>query len=267
LESTFVLLGALTMSRGDILAAQKWPSNAELIEAVAEIHLHRDMKAMDVTYGKGVWWNCWKPRRLVKHDIALNGVDFRHLPHRSGTFELVAYDPPYVSEGGRETSTIPEFLGQYGLLDAPRSPAALQYELINPGLEEVYRTLQWGGFALVKCMDYISSGKLWPGVYETTTAAYALGFEVVDKFYFVGDVRQQPRYYKCRTCDGKGRWPQRDGTQPTCIVCSGCGELKRATRHARQNLSVLLVLQAPKSPAAERRNKLKHRQRLDGPEN
>lgn len=177
---------------GSIPAAHSWPTNGALIADVAAIHLDDSMVTMDVTYGRGLWWTQWRPPAFVAHDRALDGVDFRRLPEPPGVFELVAFDPPYISMGGRVTSNIQEYQARYGLHDAPASPAAVQAD-IDAGLHEVHRVLRRKGIALVKCQDYVSSGKLWIGEHLTLTTALGIGFEVVDRFYHLNKRRLQPQ--------------------------------------------------------------------------
>jgi hypothetical protein len=203
-----------------ILAARWWPTNGALVADVAKLYLDRSMVALDPTYGRGKWWTDWCPDDLTAHDLKLDGVDFRKLPEDDGTFDLVAFDPPYVSTGGRKTSTLGDFNDRYGVTDAPATPAALQAHN-DDGLAEVYRVLRRKGLALVKCCDYVSSGRLFPGTHLTLTAAYALGFEQVDRFEHIGHARAQPAN---RTRLVKGE------------------RVPVTQQHARRNLSTLLVL-------------------------
>lgn len=192
-----------------VLAATEWRSNAELIEDVHLLgYIGADDRVLDPTYGRGVWWRRWRPRDLVVHDLAMDGVDFRALPYSDASFDVVAFDPPYVSVGGRRTSGMVDMLGRYGLTDAPRSPSALQ-DMINSGLAEAARVVRPGGVVLVKCQDYVSSGRLWIGTHWTLSQGIALGLELVDRLEHVGRARPQP---------------------------SG-----RRQVHARRNLSTLLV--------------------------
>lgn len=176
---------------GPVLAAQHWTSNAELILDLHELcYLRDDDEVLDPTYGKGTWWKLWSPRNLAHHDLALDGVDFRDLPYVDNRFDVVAFDPPYVSVGGRTTSGIPEMLERYGLVGAPTSPAGVQ-TLINAGLTECARVAR--RHVLVKCQDYISSGKFFDGTFQTRDRALELGLVLQDRFVHLTHPRPQPR--------------------------------------------------------------------------
>ena len=50
---------------GPVLAAGDWPSNADLIADVARLYIRDDDRVMDVTYGRGTWWQRFRPPGLV----------------------------------------------------------------------------------------------------------------------------------------------------------------------------------------------------------
>ena len=175
-----------------VLAADTWTTNAHLIEDVARLgYLKPTDRVIDPTYGRGVWWQRWMPAELVAHDLTMDGVDFRHLPHDAGMFDAAAYDPPYVCVGGRATTGTAELHDRYGLTDAPTTPGDLQ-ELIGEVLAEVARVVKPRGIVLCKCQDYVSSGHLWPGTYYTTLHAYGMGLRLVDRLEHLGGIRPQP---------------------------------------------------------------------------
>lgn len=245
-----------------VLAVQKWPNNGHLIAAVAGLHITnrdapwvkqgRQPDVMDVTYGRGVWWSVYRPENLTMHDRddgpGRDGVDFRALPEADKSMDVVAFDPPYTSVGGRETTTIPDLHNRFGLTYAPTTPIGLQKYLINPGLDEVRRVTRPKGLALVKCSNYVSSGKLFPGAFYTLQHALDNGWKLVDWLDYITSGSAQPRDYQCRSCiDGNlQRAVITDGV-PTvedypCPTCNGTGSRQRAERHARQNRSTLYVL-------------------------
>ena len=199
---------------GPVLAATAWPSNAHMVEDLARLgYLRADWRTIDPTYGRGNWWTRWRPDELTVHDLDLDlddgdGVDFRDLPEVDGAYDAAVFDPPYVCVGGRTTTGLPDMHDRYGLTDAPRTPAGVQ-ALIDDGLAEVARVVRHRGLVLVKCQDYITSGRLWPGTHHTTTRGLELGLRLVDRLEYLTSPRPQP---------------------------SG-----RRQVHARRNLSTLLV--------------------------
>ena len=199
-----------------ILAATPWNSNADLIADCAALgYLRSDWLTLDPTHGKGNWWTKWRPDRLVTSDLNPSlsttdlQADFTCLPFQAETFDAVTYDPPYVCVGGRRTSGIESMYDAYGLIRAPRTPADLQ-TIIDAGLTECEYVLRPGGMLLVKCQDYVSSGKLWLGTHWTLQHALLLDLECVDRLEHISGVRPQPP--------------------------------GRRQVHARRNLSTLLVL-------------------------
>lgn len=183
------------MTAERIVSARRWPTNADLIADVARLYLASDMRALDPTYGRGRWWTLWSPRELVRTDLdpakAPDGVaDFTALPFADQSFDMVAFDPPYVATGGRSTQGVAgaQMSDAFGMASSRRTPAENQ-ELIDAGLAEAWRVVRpsrrtagryASGIVLVKCQNYITSGRLWPGAFRTLSAAEALGFRPVD---------------------------------------------------------------------------------------
>lgn len=175
-----------------VLAADTWRTNGHLVADIARLgYLKADDHVLDPTFGRGLWWTVWQPKHLTVHDLRIDGTDFRDLPYDDATFDAVAFDPPYVSVGGRKTTTIPDMHDRFGLTDAPTRPAGVQ-ELINTGLTETTRVLKPKGVLLVKCQDYVSSGKLWPGTHLTLNHAFTLNLNLIDRLEHIGRPRPQP---------------------------------------------------------------------------
>lgn len=198
------------------LAAMIYENNAHLIAVCAQLgYLNVDDHTLDPTFGKGNWWKQFVPDSLVGHDLAIDGVDFRKLPHADGEFDAAVYDPPYIAMGGRKSSGLQNFQVAYGLDQAPRTPVELQF-LINDGLIEVSRCVKPKGYLLVKAQDYVSGGKFFPGTHFTIACALDHGLEYCDRVeYIVEKPRAQPT---------KGR----------------------KQRHFRRNLSTLMIFRNPK---------------------
>lgn len=168
-----------------------WEDNSELItDAFALfVDLKKD-KVLDPTYGAGNFYNIARPKNLVTHDIRIDGFDARTMtlpdgtsPHRARSFNVIVLDFPYVSQGGRDTSTIEGMQEAYGMYDAPRTPQQVQ-ELIEEGMTAGCRLLKDGGYLFVKTMNYVSSGKIFDSVRKTKDHAEALGGTLVGEFIF-----------------------------------------------------------------------------------
>lgn len=234
------------MTATPILAAHRWPSNAHLIEDVARLG-YLPGHVLDATYGRGNWWTRWAPDRLTAIDSHPDKArdaraDFRALPFRR-TFDAAAFDPPYISPGGRTTSTIPSFLDAYGIDAVASSPDGVR-TLIAAGLAELRHVVNHGGIVIVKAKDYVTSGNLYAGAHYALTDALALGYQLVDRFEHVGDPGPQPtnRSRICPACGGDSL--DRDGVTD-CTACNGTGRIASVQHHARRNLSTLLVLRTP----------------------
>lgn len=220
-----------------VLAADSYATNGHLIAAVAQLgYLTLDDHVLDPTYERGIWWQEWRPRQLTTHHRAVDGTDFRRLPHADATFDAVAFDPPYVCPGGRKTSTVKPMHERYGMNEGGfndpmfTTPAELQ-QIINDGLTEMVRVVKprrskhAGGIVLVKCQNYIWSGQLWEGAEFTREHARSLGCDVVDRLEYL----------------------TKPGPQPTT---NPDGSPRRQV-HARRNLSTLWVFRAPARSATQ----------------
>jgi len=204
-------------------------TNGPLLAAAATLWIKPDDHVIDVTYGRGNFWTHYRPRHFVAHDLhTIDHVDFRQLPEADQSVDVVVFDPPYISMGGRDTSTIGQngggdLVAAFGLYDAPKSPAELA-ELIAAGIKEALRVLKPKGRLFVKCMDYVSSGGLFLGRHHVVTTALSLGFRQADEFVHHSGTGPQPTVNP-------------DGTP-------------RKQYHARRAHSYLCIFEAPRKRAA-----------------
>lgn len=166
-------------------------TNADLIAYVAPLWIGDD-PVVDVTYGRGNFWKKFTPSKLTAHDLhTVDGVDFRCLPYDNNSLPVVVFDPPYVSPGGRDKSTIADFNGRFGLHTTPRTPAELQV-MIRDGIDECARVLARKGRLLVKCMDYVNGGRLILGRHAIVQDALENGLRCEDEFIHHSGVGPQP---------------------------------------------------------------------------
>lgn len=168
--------------------------NGPLLAAVAQLWIHDADLVVDVTYGKGNFWTKYRPANLVAHDLDPekgDGVDFRHLPELDNTVDVVVFDPPYIAQGGRDTSTVPDMLDRYGLHDVPKTSDDV-HALITAGMTEAHRVLRPKGRLLVKCMNYINGGKYIASHHHVVSVAIELGMVQVDEFIHHSGLGPQP---------------------------------------------------------------------------
>ena len=210
-----------------------WKDNAELIaDAFALfIDLKKD-RVLDPTYGAGNFYKIARPKRLVTHDIRIDGFDARSMtvpvldslgfdtdkrkcPYRFGSFDAIVLDFPFVSKGGRDTSTIPGMDDAYGMYDAPRSPQQVQ-DMIDDGIHSSRLLLKHDGYLFVKTMNYVSSGKIFDSIRKTKERAESRDLSLVGEFVF------------CNGLPGPQPKTNLDGSQRTQV-------------HGRNNWSSLLV--------------------------
>lgn len=172
----------------------KTRTNGPLLAACAELWIDEADLVVDATYGLGNFWTVVRPRRLVAHDIDPtkgDGVDFRALPEADGSVDVLVLDPPYIAQGGRDTSTVPDMLNRYGLVEVPKTTRELEL-YIAAGIGEARRVLAPSGRLIVKCMDYINGGRLVKGRHHVVTTAEAHGLEQVDEFIHHSGCGPQP---------------------------------------------------------------------------
>jgi len=151
-----------------------------LIVAVAQLGYlgDPDGTVLDLTYGRGLWWTRYRPRRLIAGE-----GDFRDRPEADGSVPVITFDPPYISTGNRETSSVDDLYDRYGLGDLKGWRAVRR--LIDDGLVECARILAPGGYLLVKCMDYVESGrKVW-NTFHVYAVAERHGLTLADRFVHV----------------------------------------------------------------------------------
>jgi hypothetical protein len=128
---------------------------------------------------------------LIKHDLEIDGVDFRALPEPDNTFDLVAFDPPYVSIGGVETTKLPDFLDRYGM-GMTKGHKAL-FAMNVAGLAECARVAKRRGIVFVKCGDFVESGQFVQGHRIMVEAGLSLGLKQVDEFIHASGTGPQPK--------------------------------------------------------------------------
>ena len=151
-------------------------SNADLICSIAPIYLTGSV--LDLTYGQGVWWQKYRPADLTCHDLALDGVDCRSLPHAAGQFDTVVFDPPYIHSSSGST-TRADFGTRYGVGPDFAYTVADIKQLLAEGTREACRVAR--RFVLVKCMEYVANHRFTDFPTLATNAARESGWYKYDQ--------------------------------------------------------------------------------------
>lgn len=241
-----------------IMSATRWIDNAAMVLGLRQLgYIKQEDSILDPTYQDGTWWRRWwdLPPGLITNSLDLaNGADmcfdFRQAPFPDDTFDVITYDPPYVSKGGRSTATgeMRDHQRRYGIDVAPGNARDLQ-DLMDEGLKEMTRITKWNGIIFAKCQDYVTSGHVWWGSDLTRECAInSCGLKPIDKLYFLnnGSVQDPNRTKICPDCKGVGG-PGRNqpiyATGGPCPTCDGSGRVLSTQKQARGNVSVLWVFQ------------------------
>lgn len=190
-----------------VLAAFAWPSNADLIADAARLG-YLPGHVLDCTYGMGVFWKRWQPERLTTHDLKLDGVDFRHLPHDDDTFDASVIDGPYKLNGAGSEPDI-----RYGV-DLYASWQG-RHALICEGITENARVVKPGGYVLVKCQAQVCSGAIRWQDRIFADHGEGVGLVLVDRFDLLGKGRKQPKRTRQ---DGKPSVQQHAYKRPSTLL-------------------------------------------------
>ena len=153
--------------------------NEHLIQNVCEIYAPAGIKIADVTYGKGIFW---RKTNIEKYEFypsdIKTGVDFRKLPYKNESFDVVVLDPPYAHTPGKKFMTADTYNSQ----TTEKLTHLDIIDLYDKGIAEAYRILKYGGLLWLKCQDEIESGKQKWSHIELYKAAICLGFYAKDLF-------------------------------------------------------------------------------------
>lgn len=148
---------ALAGLRGDGAALTRIATgtSAEMVARLFRVLLPDARTAVDMTWGRGRFWDGVADVRVIGLDISPHGrpaavADFTWLPLADATVDVAVFDPPYLTEAGRG-SAIRQRFGAYPSI--PALQAAVQV-----GAREAWRVSRIG--VVVKIQDYIHASRL-----------------------------------------------------------------------------------------------------------
>lgn len=216
------------MMSDPVMSYASYRNNSHLLATAADMWVRPGWTVLDPTYGLGNFYKKWRPPLLVAHDLhhakAPNGqVDFRHLPYRCDSFDLVIFDPPFKLNGQPD----PELDERYGVDE--RQTWRQRMTLCFEGITECARVAD--KMLMVKCQDQVVSQHVRWQTFEFTQHAMDLGWDLVDRFDMLRYRSQGERVKKHSPCKGQG--------------CAGCdeGRVPSIQAHSARNSSSLLVFE------------------------
>lgn len=151
-------------------------TNDELIATVADLYLADGDVVADVTYSSGRFWKRvnlsryqFLPSDLMPHKPDVTAADFRALPYRDESIDVIVFDPPYIHSPGKGMLAT-----RYnGRATTDMITYADIMQLYQDGMTEAARVLRDGGQLWVKCKDTIAS--------ERQRWSHITIFEMADK--------------------------------------------------------------------------------------
>lgn len=182
----------------------KRTKNSQLMSDVHQLgYLQDDQSVLDVTFGKGNFWNDFVPRRFwasdLDHQIEQPGnhfpvdvqkADFTNTNWNDNQFHTLVFDPPY-KYNGTPTNT-GGIDGAFGVNDLSNPDD--RDRLIRIGLNECLRLAT--DVIMVKCQNQVVSGRLrrqqWMVAnWVTEQGLFVDGWRLADEL-FVYSYRPQP---------------------------------------------------------------------------
>lgn len=131
-------------------------SSADMVAHLLRVLLPDARTALDMTWGRGGFWK-YSTARVAETglDLSPHGRpdvvgDFTRLPFRDGSFDVAVFDPPYVTEAGKD-GVIGKRFGSYATM------ADLE-AAVRAGSAEAWRIARVG--VIVKVMDYCHASRL-----------------------------------------------------------------------------------------------------------
>lgn len=180
------------MSQGDETGElPRWQLalTARFIQELAYRYIEPWSLVADVTWGQGNFWRLVLPHLnfyLAGSDIEPRGwchlaADFRKLPYRDKSLDVVVFDPPYLPYAHASL----DMQKRYRTALVNMSWARIM-DLYEAGILEARRVLRDGGQLWVKGMNLVSGGKYRDSERRIQAMAEVAGFELRDRFEFRG---------------------------------------------------------------------------------
>ena len=170
-------------------------TNAEMVKDLAQLgYLRAYWITLDVTYGLGRFWNLWRPQKLTKSDLYVEGPgvqpwDYTALPLDDRLFDVVVFDPPYKLNGTSTGDGCSSSDADYGVTEY--MPWQQRHANICAGIAEGARVAR--RTLVVKCQDQVCSGRKRWQTREFADCGEAHGWRLADQLHVSGSRPQKGR--------------------------------------------------------------------------
>ena len=185
-------------------------TSADVIESIFELHFPVAESVLDLTWGRGTFWNWdWRGRfTLHANDayayipdtdsdiVAGSRWDFTRVVQDLGCpewqrWDVVVFDPPFTANGPqRGTDRHQDRYGSTRDLNGAPQNIHDVWRLLDEGTRTACRLARLG--VIVKTQDVIESGRYWDSETVACTAVAASNFRVEDKVRLLVGRRAQP---------------------------------------------------------------------------
>jgi tRNA G10 N-methylase Trm11 len=174
-------------------ANHEYLDQPDAFREIIEFYVPADAIILDATYSKGVFWKrVTGPYTVVRMDrypfpfLDLQ-ADYEALPFRRESFDCVVFDPPY---GNSSTAKRTDMIERQYNLESVCGEKAI-YEAYLNGIYKIRWVLVEKGLFIVKCQNFISSGKQHWIEHDILEWAREVKFDPIDKL-FVISVNNRP---------------------------------------------------------------------------
>jgi len=182
--NSFVVQRRKEHSKYELLPSVWTAEDSELLERMLDFYPRkRPRRILDATVNGGRFWRESK-RPVIGIDIEPRHkpaiiADNTAMPFKSGTFEVVVYDPPHIPNQGKDNEK--DFNTRFGLV--LKSLKECDYNFSHtypPFLNEAYRVLKSDGILFCKVTDYIHHHRYQWAHVDLILAARTVGFRACD---------------------------------------------------------------------------------------
>lgn len=134
-------------------------SSAEMMRQIMEICFADTRTVLDLTFGAGLFWRPEWPRPYKVVGVDLDPArhpdlvgDFRHLDCPDARWDTVVFDPPYITNPGRDSVMAARF-GGYATVEELE-------DAVFAGVQEAWRLCRLG--IIVKVQNHIHGNRFVP---------------------------------------------------------------------------------------------------------